>query len=114
MSDIDILAVNTIRTFCPDIVQKANSGHPGAPMGMAPMVGILLLQAHTLWSRFLNYSSADPLWVIVFLIYSGIESALFFLMVMPALCFMLCCTLLGTQSTLWMSYNGSVSWEASN
>ena len=41
--DLDQLAINTIRTLSMDAVQKANSGHPGAPMGMAPM-------AYTLWT----------------------------------------------------------------
>ncbi len=43
----DQLAVNTIRTLSIDAVQKANSGHPGLPMGAAPM-------AYVLWSKFLN------------------------------------------------------------
>lgn len=49
-------AINTIRLLAADTVQKANSGHPGAPMGMAPM-------AHTLWTRFLRYSPSNPKWV---------------------------------------------------
>jgi transketolase len=53
--DIDQLAINTIRTLSMDAVQKANSGHPGAPMGMAAM-------AYTLWTRFLHHSPADPAW----------------------------------------------------
>jgi transketolase len=51
--DLDQLAINTIRTLSMDAVQKANSGHPGAPMGMAPM-------AYTLWTRFLRHSPDDP------------------------------------------------------
>jgi len=47
--------VNTIRVLCADVVQKANSGHPGAPMGMAPI-------AHLLWTQFLKYSPANPKW----------------------------------------------------
>ncbi|HAO6148793.1 TPA: hypothetical protein IQA99_002842, partial [Listeria monocytogenes] len=43
----DSLAVNTIRTLSMDAIQKANSGHPGLPMGAAPM-------AYALWSRVLN------------------------------------------------------------
>lgn len=43
----DQLAVNTIRTLSLDAIQKANSGHPGLPMGSAPM-------AYVLWSKFLN------------------------------------------------------------
>ena len=53
--DLDQLAINTIRTLSMDAVQKANSGHPGAPMGMAPM-------AYTLWTQFLRHSPADPSW----------------------------------------------------
>jgi len=54
-SDLDQLGVNTIRTLSMDAVQKANSGHPGAPMGMAPI-------AYALWQRHLNYDPAAPLW----------------------------------------------------
>jgi transketolase len=49
------LIVNTIRTLAADTVQKANSGHPGAPMGMAPL-------AHKLWSTYLRYNPANPKW----------------------------------------------------
>ncbi len=52
---IDELAINTIRTLSMDAVQKANSGHPGAPMGMAPM-------AYTLWTRFLRHAPSEPNW----------------------------------------------------
>ena len=52
---LDQLAIDTIRTLSMDAVQKANSGHPGAPMGMAPM-------AYTLWTRFLHHSPDDPSW----------------------------------------------------
>ncbi|KAH7826823.1 transketolase [Monocercomonoides exilis] len=55
-SDIDKLAVSTIRLLCADIVQKPKSGHPGAPMGMAPM-------AHTLFSRVLKFDPHDPAWI---------------------------------------------------
>ena len=53
--DIDQVAINTIRTLAIDAVQKANSGHAGAPMGFAPV-------AYTLWTRFLRYDPAEPLW----------------------------------------------------
>jgi transketolase len=53
--NIDQLAIDTIRTLSMDAVQNANSGHPGAPMGMAPM-------AYTLWTRFLRHSPTDPSW----------------------------------------------------
>ena len=52
---IDITSINTIRTLAMDAVQKASSGHPGAPMGLAPV-------AYVLWNRFLHYDPADPVW----------------------------------------------------
>jgi transketolase len=53
--NLDQLCINTIRTLSIDAVQQANSGHPGAPMGLAPVV-------YSLWQYFLNYDPADPLW----------------------------------------------------
>jgi transketolase len=53
--DIEQLAVDTIRVLSMDAVQKANSGHPGMPMGMADI-------AVTLWSRFLDVDPSDPTW----------------------------------------------------
>jgi transketolase len=53
--DIDQLAINTIRTLSIDAVQKANSGHPGTPMSMAPV-------AYELWQNHLRYDPADPTW----------------------------------------------------
>lgn len=52
---LDQLAIDTIRTLSIDGVQKANSGHPGAPMGMAPM-------AYTLWTRFMRHAPTEPTW----------------------------------------------------
>jgi transketolase len=52
---LDQLSINTIRTLAIDAVQKANSGHPGAPMGMAPF-------AYTLWTRFLRHAPTEPNW----------------------------------------------------
>jgi transketolase len=52
---IDQLCIDTIRTLAMDAVQKANSGHPGTPMGLAPV-------AYTLWQRFLRYDPVDPIW----------------------------------------------------
>jgi len=52
---LDQLAIDTIRTLSIDGVQKANSGHPGAPMGAAPM-------AYTLWTRFLRHAPTRPDW----------------------------------------------------
>ena len=54
-TDMDALSVNTIRGLCMDAVQKANSGHPGTPMGIAPV-------AYMLWQRFLRFDPADPIW----------------------------------------------------
>lgn len=54
-SDISTLSINTIRTLAIDGVQKANSGHPGMPMGCAPI-------AYMLWTKFMNYSPVDPTW----------------------------------------------------
>ena len=52
---LDQLSINTIRTLSMDAVQKANSGHPGAPMALAPV-------AYCLWQQFLRYDPEDPLW----------------------------------------------------
>jgi transketolase len=52
---LDQLSINTIRTLSMDAVQKANSGHPGAPMGLAPV-------AYCLWQQFLRFDPEDPLW----------------------------------------------------
>src|SRR5579863_2225861 len=52
---MEMLCINTIRTLSIDAVQAANSGHPGTPMAMAPVV-------YTLWQEFLKYDPADPLW----------------------------------------------------
>jgi transketolase len=54
-TDLDQLAIDTIRTLAIDGVQKANSGHPGAPMGAAPM-------AYVVWTRFLRHSPTHPDW----------------------------------------------------
>ncbi|RTL76699.1 MAG: transketolase [Bradyrhizobiaceae bacterium] len=54
-ADIDQLCINTIRTLTIDAVQKANSGHAGAPMGLAPV-------AYTLWQEVLRYDPDEPLW----------------------------------------------------
>jgi transketolase len=53
--DIDQLCIDTIRTLSIDAIQKANSGHPGTPMALAPL-------AYTLWQRFLRFDPADPIW----------------------------------------------------
>ncbi len=54
-NDLDQLCVNSIRVLAIDAVQKANSGHPGMPMGMAP-------SACLLWTRFMRYNPANPRW----------------------------------------------------
>lgn len=53
--NIDNLAVNTIRTLSIDAINAANSGHPGLPMGAAPM-------AYALWAKHLNHNPANPAW----------------------------------------------------
>lgn len=52
---LDDLCINTIRTLAMDAVQKANSGHPGTPMALAPL-------AYVLWTRFLRYNPRNPDW----------------------------------------------------
>lgn len=54
-ADLQTLAINTIRTLSIDAVQKANSGHPGLPLGAAPM-------AYALWTRFLKHNPRNPKW----------------------------------------------------
>jgi transketolase len=53
--DIDLLCINTIRALVIDAIEAAKSGHPGAPMGMAPV-------AYTLWTRFMRYNPKNPDW----------------------------------------------------
>jgi transketolase len=53
--DLDKVCIDTIRTLAIDAVQKAQSGHAGTPMGIAPV-------AYALWQEFLRYDPADPLW----------------------------------------------------
>jgi len=55
-TSVDQLAINTIRTLAIDAIEKANSGHPGMPMGAAPM-------AHMLWSRFMKVNPRNPQWI---------------------------------------------------
>jgi transketolase len=54
-AQVDDLCINSIRFLAIDAVQKAKSGHPGTPMGAAPM-------AHVLWDRFLKHNPTDPAW----------------------------------------------------
>jgi len=51
----ELLAINTIRTLSIDAVQAANSGHPGTPMALAPLV-------YTIWNRVLRFDPRDPIW----------------------------------------------------
>src|ERR687890_2156367 len=53
--ELERLRITTIRTLAIDGVQKANSGHPGAPMGLAPA-------AYVLWTRFLRFAPRNPGW----------------------------------------------------
>src|SRR5687767_13407632 len=53
--ELDQLCINTIRALAIDAVQKANSGHPGLPLGAAPM-------AYVLWTRFLRHNPQNPKW----------------------------------------------------
>jgi transketolase len=53
--ELDQLSINTIRTLSIDAVQAANSGHPGTPMALAPLV-------YTLWNRLMSFDPEDPIW----------------------------------------------------
>ena len=54
-TDLDRLAVDTVRVLAMDTIQKAGSGHPGTAMALAPA-------AYVLWTRFLTFDPADPQW----------------------------------------------------
>lgn len=54
-ASLDLICIDTIRTLAMDAVQSAESGHPGTPMALAPVI-------YTLWQRFLRYDPHDPLW----------------------------------------------------
>ena len=54
-SELDLLSINTIRTLSMDAVQAANSGHPGTPMALAPVV-------YELWNRVMSFDPQDPIW----------------------------------------------------
>jgi transketolase len=54
-TELDELCIATIRTLCIDAIQAANSGHPGTPIGIAPLT-------YLLWQRFLRFDPADPIW----------------------------------------------------
>ena len=54
-AELDLLSINTLRTLAIDVVQKADSGHPGLPLGASPM-------AYVLWQRHLKHYPTDPSW----------------------------------------------------
>src|SRR6202166_872265 len=54
-AQLDQLCINTIRTLSMDAVQQANSGHPGTPMALAPLV-------YTIWNRTMRFDPQEPLW----------------------------------------------------
>ena len=56
MNQTDQLCINTLRFLAVDAVEQAKSGHPGLPLGAAPM-------AYVLWDRFLRHNPANPAWV---------------------------------------------------
>jgi transketolase len=55
MPDVNSISINAIRTLCMDAVEQANSGHPGTPMAMAPVV-------YALWQDYLRFDPEDPIW----------------------------------------------------
>jgi transketolase len=55
-SELDWKSINTIRCLAVDMTAKANSGHPGAPMGMAPV-------SHVLWNKFMKFNPKNPHWL---------------------------------------------------
>lgn len=54
--ETDWKCINTIRTLAVDMTSKANSGHPGAPMGLAPV-------AHVLFNKFMRFNPKNPTWI---------------------------------------------------
>ena len=54
-AQLDQLSINCIRTLSIDAVQQANSGHPGTPMALAPLI-------YTLWNRVMRFDPRDPIW----------------------------------------------------
>ena len=54
-AQLDQLSINCIRTLSIDAVQQANSGHPGTPMALAPLI-------YTLWNRVMRFDPKDPIW----------------------------------------------------
>jgi len=55
VNSVEQLSINAIRTLSIDAIQKANSGHPGLPMGAAPM-------AYTLWTEFMTHNPKNSKW----------------------------------------------------
>lgn len=87
MQKIDQACVNTLRFLAADQVEKAKSGHPGFPLGTAPLM-------YTIWDRFMNYNPADR--------NGSTATVSSFLRVTAALCFMLCC-IWQAMTCPWMS-----------
>jgi transketolase len=56
ITNIEEKIINTLRILSIDMIEKANSGHPGAALGCAPMMYIL-------WCKIMNFNSSDPLWI---------------------------------------------------
>lgn len=75
VSELEQKAINTIRVLAADTVRKANSGHPGAPMGCAPI-------AHTLFTKFLHANPKNPYFINRdrFLLSNGHACALHYIM----------------------------------
>ena len=82
MNQIDTLSVNAIRILSADAIQKANSGHPGLPLGCAAA-------AYELWAHHMNHNPANPKWENRdrFILSGGLVPC----------CFILCCTCLATE-----------------
>ncbi|MDQ1467213.1 MAG: transketolase [Actinomycetota bacterium] len=53
--ELQARSINVVRALAMDAVQKANSGHPGTPMALAPLADVL-------WTRVMNYDATDPDW----------------------------------------------------
>lgn len=82
MNQIDTLSVNAIRILSADAIQKANSGHPGLPLGCAAA-------AYELWAHHMNHNPANPKW--------RTETVSSYPAVMVPCCCTLCCTCLATE-----------------
>ena len=86
MKNIEELSVNTIRVLSAEAIQKAKSGHPGLPLGAAPM-------AYELWTNHMNHNPADPEWQTGTVLYSQEDTA--------RCCYILYYICLATEIFLW-------------